>query len=224
MATCVLGIVILPSRLARTTSCSSSIKKFHVSSHSTLGGASSHSLLGELGTTGLETRRRQFDGARAQAYETKRSNPVDDPFNYGEDEDKEDGELMSTGKQSVEVPKPPKSSTNADGYLDFPAYYNLEIANLGLYIRSDVRRCLCWVSGGVYENLLFFPAIQLLKNRYPGVKIDIVAGKRGKQAYEMNKYVNKAIVFDTDADWTSPADLVEFLGVLRVCMCIAHHS
>ncbi|CAM6103967.1 unnamed protein product [Calypogeia fissa] len=142
-------------------------------------------------------------------------NPMDDMFDYGEDEDMEYGELMSTGKQSVELPKPPKDLDNEQGYLDFPEFYNVEIASLGLYVRNDVRRCLVWVAGGVYENILFFPAIQLLRNRYPGVKIDVVSGERGKQAYEMNKYINRTIVFDTDADWTVPGELVEFLGMLR---------
>lgn len=142
-------------------------------------------------------------------------NMLDDPFDFGEDEDLEYGDLMSEGKQGVEPPRPRKDKNSKYGFLDFPGYHNLEIASLGLYVRKDVRRCLCWVAGGVYENLLFFPVIKLLKARYPGVKVDIVTSARGKQVYEMNKYVNKAYAFDVDAEWVEPVELNEFIGVLR---------
>lgn len=57
----------------------------------------------------------------------------------------------------------------------------MEIASLPLKIRGDVRRCCCVISGGVYENLLFFPVIQLIKDRYPGVQIDVVTSARGNR-------------------------------------------
>ncbi|KAL2630237.1 hypothetical protein R1flu_014923 [Riccia fluitans] len=145
----------------------------------------------------------------------KDSNRLDDPFDYGPDEDLEYGDLMSKGKQGVEEPRPRDNKASPYGFLEFPAQHNVEITTLGLYVRKDVRRCLCWVAGGVYENLLFFPMIKLLKSRYPGVKVDIVTSARGKQTYEMNKYVNKAMAFDVDAEWVEPAELAEFLGVLR---------
>jgi len=107
---------------------------------------------------------------------------LDDPFDYGPDEEEDTmGELMSQGPQGAEDPKPPPDPDSEFGYLDFPAGFMPEIANLGNLIRNDVRKCLCIVSGGVYENVLFFPVIQLLKNRYPGVKIDVMATARGKQ-------------------------------------------
>lgn len=115
----------------------------------------------------------------------KKQGWFDDPFNYGEDEEQdgeeEFGQLLSRGVQDARDPIPDRDEDSAMGFLDFPAGYMPEIASLGTLIRNDVRRCLCIVSGGVYENLLFFPVIQLLKNRYPGVKIDIMAGARGKQ-------------------------------------------
>jgi hypothetical protein len=221
----VVECAVSPLSLACSSSCSSNIisseskhQRRLASFHSIHGGLSHSSAIHSV------TGRRQSNGGIARALRNKdngrnnRMGTVDDPFNFGEDEDMEYGELMSSGKQSVEVPKPPRSLDNESGYLDFPEFYNVEIANLGPYIRNDARRCLCWVAGGVYENLLFFPAIQLLRNRYPGVKIDVVANERGKQTYEMNKYINKALVFDTDAAWTAPGDLVEFLGQLRVCV------
>lgn len=88
---------------------------------------------------------------------------------------------MSTGPQSAEDPTGKPNPNSEFGYLEFPPGYMPEIASLGTMLRNDVRKCLCVVAGGVYENLLFFPVIQLLKNRYPGVKIDVMATARGKQ-------------------------------------------
>ena len=106
----------------------------------------------------------------------------DDPFDYGPDDEEDTmGELMSQGAQGAEDPIPPRDPDNKYGFLDFPAGYMPEISTLGTMIRNDIRRCLCYISGGVYENLLFFPVIQMLKNRYPGVKIDVMATPRGKQ-------------------------------------------
>jgi hypothetical protein len=119
---------------------------------------------------------------RVRARTEKKLGWFDDPFDYGPDEEEDTmGELMSRGAQSAEDPSPPHDADSEFGYLDFPAGYMPEIASLGTLIRNDVRRCLCFISGGVYENLLFFPVIQLLKNRYPGVKIDVMATPRGKQ-------------------------------------------
>lgn len=75
------------------------------------------------------------------------------------------GSLFVDGKQD-EDPRPPDNPNNPYGFLKFPKGFNVEIASLPLKIRGDVRRCCCVISGGVYENLLFFPAIQLLKDRY----------------------------------------------------------
>ncbi len=105
----------------------------------------------------------------------------DDPFDYGPDEDITNGDLMAEGKQSAEEQTLFRDPDSRDGYLDFPAGYNIEIASLGTLVRHDVRRCCCLVAGEVYDNLLFFPVIQLLKERWPGVQIDIMASERGKQ-------------------------------------------
>lgn len=142
----------------------------------------------------------------------------DDPFNYGEDPEIEFGDLMASGKQSATVPRPPTDETSKDGFLKFPQGHNIEIASLGLYIRGDVRKCALLVAGGVYENLLFFPVIQLLKEKYPGVSIDVVATARGKQAYEMNKNVRRAWVYDVEDVQVVPADYMDMLGKLKVRM------
>lgn len=87
-----------------------------------------------------------------------------DPFDDGEDLNNEYGSLFADGKQE-EDPRPPDNPDNPYGFLKFPMGYTVELASLPLKIRGDVRRCCCVVSGGVYENLLFFPTIQLLKDR-----------------------------------------------------------
>lgn len=119
------------------------------------------------------------------------------------------------GKQQ-EDPRPPENPTNPYGFLKFPQGFNVELADLASKLRGDVRRCCCLMSGGVYENLLYFPVIQLIKNRYPGVEIDIIASARGKQTYEINKNVRWANVYDIDIKFPEPAEYTDMIGVLKV--------
>jgi hypothetical protein len=95
----------------------------------------------------------------------KKKNPWIDIFDDGEDLDMEYGSLFVDGKQDEDT-RPVDNPNNPYGFLKFPKGYNVEVAQLGLKIRGDVRRCCCMISGGVYENLLFFPVIQMLKDRY----------------------------------------------------------
>eukprot|EP00475_Leptophrys_vorax_P038590 TRINITY_DN6833_c0_g1_i1.p1 TRINITY_DN6833_c0_g1~~TRINITY_DN6833_c0_g1_i1.p1 ORF type:complete len:446 (+),score=0.86 TRINITY_DN6833_c0_g1_i1:141-1478(+) len=139
----------------------------------------------------------------------------DDPFNYGADPDMEFGDLLASGKQDAVDPRPPTDLSSDEGFLKFPALHNPEIASLGLYVRDDVRSCVILVAGGVYENLLFFPVISLLKEKYPGVKIDVAASARGKQTYEINKHVRRAWVYDSEDPFIAPGDYTEFLGKLK---------
>nr|AFK38888.1 unknown [Medicago truncatula] len=132
----------------------------------------------------------------------KKNNPWLDPFDDGEDPNIEYGSLFSDGKQD-EDPRPPDNPKNPYGFLKFPAGYMVEIAPLGLKVR------------GVYENLLFFPMIQLIKDRYPGVQVDVVGSERGKQCYELNKNVRWANVFDPDDEFPEPAEYTDFVGVLK---------
>ncbi|KAJ0899174.1 hypothetical protein HanRHA438_Chr08g0365361 [Helianthus annuus] len=145
---------------------------------------------------------------------TKKKNEWLDPFDTGEDPDMEYGTQYSEGKQS-EDPRPPENPDNPYGFLKFPMGFMPEVASLGLKIRGDVRRCCVVVAGGVYENLLFFPTIQLIKDRYPGVQVDVLSSARGKQAYEMNKNVRWADVIDPDDDYPEPADYLDFLGLIK---------
>lgn len=145
----------------------------------------------------------------------KKKNPWLDPFDDGEDPDMEYGSLFADGKQE-EDPRPADNPGNPYGFLKFPKGFNVEIAPLALKVRGDVRRCCCIISGGVYENLLFFPVIQLIKDRYPGVQIDVIAADRGKQTYELNKNVRWANVYDPDDYFPEPAEYTDMLGVLKV--------
>jgi hypothetical protein len=149
----------------------------------------------------------------------KKKNPWLDFFNDGEDPDMEYGSLFADGKQE-EDPRPPDNPDNPYGFLKFPAGYSVEIASLALKIRGDVRRCCCVVSGGVYENLLFFPTIQLIKDRYPGVQVDVVTSARGKQTYELNKNVRWANVYDPDDHFPEPAVYTDMVGLLKVGGCM----
>ncbi|CAN0862460.1 Photosynthetic NDH subunit of subcomplex B 1, chloroplastic [Linum grandiflorum] len=144
----------------------------------------------------------------------KKKNPWLDPFDDGPDPEREFGSLFADGKQD-EDDRPPENPDNPYGFLKFPAGYTVEIASLALKVRGDVRVCCCVVAGGVYENLLFFPTIQLLKDRYPGVQIDVITSERGKQAYELNKNVRWANVWDIDDDFPYPAEYMDMLGIIR---------
>lgn len=91
------------------------------------------------------------------------------------------GEFMLQGLQGVEDFKFVLNFDSEFGYLDFFVGFMFEIVSLGMLIWNDVWRCLCIVFGGVYENVFFFFVIQLLKNWYLGVKIDVMVIFRGKQ-------------------------------------------
>lgn len=159
----------------------------------------------------------------AAASAKNKKNPWLDPFDFGEDPDVEYGSLFADGKQE-EDPRPPDDPSNPYGFLKFPMGYNVELATLASKVRGDVRVCCCVISGGVYENLLFFPAIQLIKDRYPGVQVDVVASPRGKQVYELNKNVRWANVYDPDDDFPEPAEYVNMIGLLKVQMKNKRHK
>ncbi|XP_073001779.1 photosynthetic NDH subunit of subcomplex B 1, chloroplastic [Typha latifolia] len=144
----------------------------------------------------------------------KKKNPWLDPFDDGADPDMEYTSLFAGGKQD-EDPRPPEDPDNPYGFLKFPQGYNVELDSLASKVRGDVRRCCCVVSGGVYENLLFFPTIQLIKDRYPGVLVDVIASARGKQTYELNKNVRWADAYDPDEDFPDPMEYTDMIGLLK---------
>ncbi|KAF7047932.1 hypothetical protein CFC21_101860 [Triticum aestivum] len=150
----------------------------------------------------------------APSASSKKRNPWLDPFDDGPDEEFDYTGVYSGGKQE-EDPRPPEDAENPYGFLRFPMGYMPELDSLASKVRGDVRRVCCVVSGGVYENVLFFPVVQMLKDRYPGVLVDVVASARGKQVYEMCKNVRYANVYDPDDEWPEPAEYTHQLGVMK---------
>uniref|UniRef100_A0A0D9X673 Photosynthetic NDH subunit of subcomplex B 1, chloroplastic n=1 Tax=Leersia perrieri TaxID=77586 RepID=A0A0D9X673_9ORYZ len=148
------------------------------------------------------------------ASSAKKKNPWLDPFDDGPDDEFDYRGVFSGGKQE-EDPRPPEDPSNPYGFLRFPQGYNPELDSLASKVRGDVRRACCVVSGGVYENVLFFPVVQMLRDRYPGVLVDVVASARGKQVYEMCKNVRYADVYDPDDEWPEPAEYTHQLGVFK---------
>ncbi|KAI5077281.1 hypothetical protein GOP47_0007105 [Adiantum capillus-veneris] len=127
------------------------------------------------------------------------------------------GSEQQFAEEGLQDPEPlsfPVDPNSEYGFLDFPKQYNVEMASLPLLARGDVRKCCCIVAGGVYENLLFFPVIQMLKERYPGVEIDMIASPRGKQTYEINKNVKRAWVHDVYGR-PDPAENLEIIGKIK---------
>ncbi|KAG8046894.1 hypothetical protein GUJ93_ZPchr0008g11517 [Zizania palustris] len=157
---------------------------------------------------------RRRGGAASASASAKKKNPWLDPFDDGPDDEFDYAGEFSGGKQE-EDPRPPEDPANPYGFLRFPAGYNPELDSLASKVRGDVRRACCVVSGGVYENVLFFPVVQLLRDRYPGVQVDVVASARGKQVYEMCKNVRYANVYDPDDDWPEPGEYNHQIGVLK---------
>ena len=75
-------------------------------------------------------------------------------------------------------------------------------------------RIVAFVPGGVDEQILFFPALDALKQSYPQAEIDVVVEPKAKAAYRVSKSVNDVLVFDY-LDRNSPADWANLLGVMR---------
>ncbi len=75
-------------------------------------------------------------------------------------------------------------------------------------------RIVAFVPGGVDEQILFFPALDALKQSYPQAEIDVVVEPKAKAAYRLSKSVNDVLVFDY-LDRNSPADWANLLGVVR---------
>ncbi|EMS60638.1 hypothetical protein TRIUR3_30515 [Triticum urartu] len=115
----------------------------------------------------------------------KKRNPWLDPFDDGPDEEFDYTGVYSGGKQE-EDPRPPEDAENPYGFL-----------------RRRAPRLLRGLRRG------------MLKDRYPGVLVDVVASARGKQVYEMCKNVRYANVYDPDDEWPEPAEYTHQLGVMK---------
>ena len=75
-------------------------------------------------------------------------------------------------------------------------------------------RILALVTGSIDNQLLFFPTLETLKQKYPQAAIDVLVEPRSKKAYRVCKNVNEVLVFDFK-DRNSFADYLNLLGVLR---------
>lgn len=75
-------------------------------------------------------------------------------------------------------------------------------------------RILALVPGGIGDQLLFFPTLADLKERYPEAMIDVLVEPRAKAAYRVCPYVHEALTFDFK-DRNGPADFLNILGTIR---------
>lgn len=75
-------------------------------------------------------------------------------------------------------------------------------------------RILALVTGTIDNQLLFFPTLETLKQRYPQAAIDVLVEPRSKKAYRVCKNVDEVLVFDFQ-DRNSFADYLNLLGIMR---------
>ncbi len=75
-------------------------------------------------------------------------------------------------------------------------------------------RVVALVSGGIDDQILFFPTIDDIKRYYPNAQIDVVTEPRSKVAYRVSKSVSEVIAFDF-SDRNSLADWGNLVGTLR---------
>ncbi|MBR8831615.1 MAG: Lipopolysaccharide core heptosyltransferase RfaQ [Chroococcopsis gigantea SAG 12.99] len=75
-------------------------------------------------------------------------------------------------------------------------------------------RVLALVPGGVTEQLLFFPTLETLKQKYPSVVIDVLVEPRSKSTYRICPLVHEVLMFDY-RDQSGLADYLNVLGIIR---------
>ncbi|NJM22519.1 MAG: glycosyltransferase family 9 protein [Richelia sp. SM1_7_0] len=75
-------------------------------------------------------------------------------------------------------------------------------------------RVVALVSGGIGDQILFFPTIDDIKRYYPNAQIDVVTEPRSKAAYRVSKSVSEVIAFDF-GDRNSLADWGNLVGTIR---------
>jgi ADP-heptose:LPS heptosyltransferase len=75
-------------------------------------------------------------------------------------------------------------------------------------------RTLAIVPGEIGDQILFFPTLSGLKQRYPDAQIDVVAEPRAKDAYYISALVDRVIPFDFQAS-NSLADWGNLIGTIR---------
>lgn len=75
-------------------------------------------------------------------------------------------------------------------------------------------RILALVPGGIGDQILFFPTLADLKERYPEAMIDVLVEPRAKPAYRICPNVHEVLTFDFK-DRNGPADYLNILGTIR---------
>ena len=75
-------------------------------------------------------------------------------------------------------------------------------------------RILALVPGGIGDQILFFPTLETLKERYPDAAIDVLIEPSAKAAYRVCKNVHEILAFNY-RDRSSLADYLNLLGVIR---------
>ncbi|MEL6938002.1 MAG: glycosyltransferase family 9 protein [Cyanobacteria bacterium J06598_1] len=75
-------------------------------------------------------------------------------------------------------------------------------------------RILALVPGGISDQLLFFPALDNIKQAYPNAEIGVVVEPKAAVAYRVSKIVDTIIPFTFSAA-NSPSDWANLLGIVR---------
>ncbi len=75
-------------------------------------------------------------------------------------------------------------------------------------------RILTLVPGGIGDQILFFPTLEDLKQKYPKSTIDVIVEPRAKSAYRVCPYVNEILLFDYKGR-NGLADYLNLLGMIR---------
>lgn len=75
-------------------------------------------------------------------------------------------------------------------------------------------RILALIPGGVGEQILFFPTLADLKEKYPDAMVDVLVEPRAKGAYRVCPNVHEVLTFDFK-DRNGPADYLNVLGTIR---------
>ncbi|MEL7224264.1 MAG: hypothetical protein AAGL17_05220, partial [Cyanobacteria bacterium J06576_12] len=75
-------------------------------------------------------------------------------------------------------------------------------------------RILALVPGGISDQLLFFPALDDIKQAYPNAEIAVAVEPQASAAYRVSKNVNTVIPFTFSAA-NSPSDWANLLGIVR---------
>lgn len=75
-------------------------------------------------------------------------------------------------------------------------------------------RILALIPGGIGDQILFFPTLKTLKEKYPQAVIDVIVEPRSKNAYRVCQHVKEVLLFDYK-DRNGLADYLNLLGTIR---------